>query len=222
MAILIRAFAATVLLASTATFADAIPTKESIVAPPIGDETRVTAGSQMFERTRGLRYPAVKVSGAATSRTERGTVESIADGQLLTIDRDDKKKVRACVKPNEVGLCLIDIGADGSFDQINDWLGMVAGKLPAPVPYERGFSVVTPQVIDGFSQSLIYLGMAGQTLRLSYREFVNDMARPAFTEEVTFTLSGKYPETVAYKDLTIDILGADNSGLRYVIRKAAS
>jgi hypothetical protein len=196
-------------------------TKETIVLPAIGAVAQATAGSQIFERTGGSRYPAVRLEAPVAYKYGLFPTIDLPSGTILAIDLD-RKKLRACLHPNASGPCLIDTDLDGKFDQMNDWLGYAARKVPEPAPYSRGASILAEDASDGFSQRLIYLGMAGQTLRLSYREFINDMARPAFTEEVTFTLSGKYPETVAYKDLSIDILGVDNAGLRYVIRKAGN
>jgi hypothetical protein len=72
-------------------------------------------------------------------------------------------------------------------------------------------------VVKTFRQALIFAGLDGKTLRLSYREFTDDMARPAFTQDLTFTMSGKYPETISFRDSAITVLGIDNSGMRYRI-----
>lgn len=194
--------------------------RQIIITPEVGAEAKATAGSTMFERTRGSRYPAVRLEQTATFRWGLYPAYTIPRGQLLSIEADNGKKLVACEKPNLDVYCLIDRDRDGSFEAVNTWTGFITSKLPVPIPYTKGLELIVPDEVDAFRQMLIYLGMSGQTLRLSYREFINDLARPAFTEEVTFTLSGQYPETVAYKDLSIDILGVDNAGLRYVIRAA--
>ena len=196
-------------------------TRETIVSPAIGASAQATAGSLMFERMGGSRYPAVRLETPVAFKYGLFPTIDIPSGTLLAIDLD-KKKVRACLRPNEDSPCLIDKDGDGQFDEMNNWLGYFARKLPNPAPYTRGLSIVAPDSVDAFSQRLVYLGMSGPTLRLGYREFLNDMARPAFTEELTFTLSGTYPETVAYKDLVIEVLGVDNAGLRYVIKKSGN
>lgn len=201
---------------------DAAPSgkRQMILTPEVGAEASATAGSTVFERTRGARYPAVRLNETTTFRWGLYPTSTMQQGQLLAIDTDNGKKLVACEQPNEDVYCLIDRNLDGAFESVNSWTGFVVYKLPAPVPYTRDFELIVADQVDAFRQTLIYLGTSGQTLRLSYREFVNDLARPAFTEEVTFNLSGTFPETVAYKDLVIDVLGVDNAGLRYVIRKA--
>ncbi len=58
---------------------------------------------------------------------------------------------------------------------------MVAAlKLKEPVAYHIEERQVAAG--DNFRQVISYLGVSGETLRLSYREFSNDMARPAFNE----------------------------------------
>ena len=56
---------------------------------------------------------------------------------------------------------------------------------------------------DIVEKRLVYLGMMGDTLRIGYREFRNDMARPAFYEELTFP---KTVSTFKTKGVTITIL----------------
>jgi hypothetical protein len=194
--------------------------KQSVLIPALDTPATATAGSQIFERSNGLRYEAVKVDGSATKMTESGR-QTIEAGQLLFVDTDAAKLI-ACLAPDEDVLCLTDKDKDGRFDVVNTWIGLFPKKLPEPISYSRGFTLLAPNAENTFKQTLTFLGMTGPTLRLSYREFINDMARPAFTEEVTFAMSGTYPETVAYKDLSIDVLGVSNSGLRYVIRKAGN
>jgi hypothetical protein len=59
-------------------------------------------------------------------------------------------------------------------------------------------------------------------LRLSYREFSNDLARPAFTEELSFPVSDAFPQTIVWRNTKITLLGLDNEGLRYRIETAAN
>jgi hypothetical protein len=54
-------------------------------------------------------------------------------------------------------------------------------------------------------------------LRLSYREFSNNMARPAFTEELTIPISKTYPQDVAVKLVKLRIHSIDGLGMRYEI-----
>lgn len=73
---------------------------------------------------------------------------------------------------------------------------------------------------EGFRAELIYQGNAGGVLRLGYREFVNDMARPSFSQLITYEMPADRPTTIAFQGLTFEILSADNSSIRYVVQEA--
>lgn len=70
---------------------------------------------------------------------------------------------------------------------------------------------------DGFQQTLIYSGRIGNNVNISYREFSNSMARPAFNNEVEYDLGES--NVVGYKGAEIEIIEATNRLIKYrVIR----
>ncbi|MCV5978658.1 hypothetical protein OFO29_40580, partial [Escherichia coli] len=50
-------------------------------------------------------------------------------------------------------------------------------------------------------------------INFSYREFSNDMARPAFNNEAEYDLSES--NQIGYKGAVIDVLEADNTKITY-------
>lgn len=62
-------------------------------------------------------------------------------------------------------------------------------------------------------QTLLYNGKIGNRITLSYREFSQDMARPAFTNEVTYDLSES--KILGYKGARLEVLSATNTELTY-------
>jgi hypothetical protein len=112
--------------------------------------------------------------------------------------------------------CLYDTDMDGKFDRTDANVVFTSRKLKEPVPY---VFVDVPQLSGGsnFRQTLTYLGAAAGVLRISYREFSGDMARPAFTEELTFPLEKSFPQTIRWRETKITLLGATAEGLRYRI-----
>lgn len=109
--------------------------------------------------------------------------------------------------------CAIDADGDGAFERL---AGVGAGKINPPVAYHDGEMRIS-RVNDNFEKKITYLGMSGDTLRLSYREFINDMARPAFTEELSLPLPKTFPARIVVKDTTFVILGISGEGLRYSV-----
>ncbi len=107
--------------------------------------------------------------------------------------------------------CWVDRDEDGKFD-FNKTTSRGANitytteKLKVDLP------------ADGYRYELLYQGAAGRILRLLYREYVNDMARPSFTQELSYDLAEPGLSTLlAFRDLRFEILQADNQGIRYKV-----
>lgn len=70
---------------------------------------------------------------------------------------------------------------------------------------------------DSFQQTLIYSGRIGNKINIGYREFSNNLARPAFSNNVEYDLSQSM--TIGYKGAQLEIIEATNQLIKYrVIR----
>jgi len=72
--------------------------------------------------------------------------------------------------------------------------------------------------LKDFEQQLIYNGRVNNSLRFVYREFNNDMARSAFTQEVQYDL--KESKIIGFKNVRIEVIEATNSSITYKVLKA--
>ena len=66
-----------------------------------------------------------------------------------------------------------------------------------------------------FTAELIYSGMADGVVRAIYREYIDNTARPAFTQSLQYDL--RADSVIAYKSLRLRILAASNTSLRYAV-----
>ena len=64
-----------------------------------------------------------------------------------------------------------------------------------------------------FEQQLIYNGRVDNNLRFVYREFSNDMARSAFTQEVQYDLEES--NIIGFKSVRLEVIEATNSKIKY-------
>jgi len=64
-----------------------------------------------------------------------------------------------------------------------------------------------------FQQTLLYNGKIGNRIALGYREFSGDIARPAFSNEVSYDLSES--ATLGYKGARIEVIKATNTEITY-------
>jgi hypothetical protein len=71
--------------------------------------------------------------------------------------------------------------------------------------------------VDELKKQLIYTGISKGVISVTYREFKNDMARPAFTQDLKFDLSeGK---TIGFKGSRFNIIEANNTEIIYEVVK---
>lgn len=68
-----------------------------------------------------------------------------------------------------------------------------------------------------FRRDLVYSGISGGTVMISYREFSNDLARPAFTQDIRYDL--KDGREVGFRGARFEILSANNTTIKYRVIK---
>jgi len=83
--------------------------------------------------------------------------------------------------------------------------------LKNPVPYQ----FQTADSVRGKKKELIYQGKQGDTLRFRYREYINDIVRPAFDQTVEYNLDTD--KIVTFRGMKILVDYADNQEIAYRI-----
>lgn len=66
---------------------------------------------------------------------------------------------------------------------------------------------------DTFQQTLIYSGRVGNKINIGYREFSNNLARPAFNNDVEYDMNES--RIIGYKGARIEVLSATNEKIEY-------
>ena len=82
------------------------------------------------------------------------------------------------------------------------------------MPYTIENSLGAPMA-NQFQQTLLYNGKIGNRIALGYREFSGDVARPAFSNEVSYDLSES--TTLGYKGARIEVIKATNTEITYKV-----
>lgn len=68
---------------------------------------------------------------------------------------------------------------------------------------------------DSFQQTLLYSGRVGNKINISYREYTNSYARPAFNNDVEYDLSTS--KQIGYKGAQLEVINADNNSITYKV-----
>lgn len=206
---MVRAAALIFLLAPVAAQAEIA----AVTRPAPGQVSVAAIGTPLFERTR---YE--EVEGAVLRAPMKIGLFGTIDAGTTLYRIKSKAAFKACAAKS--GHCGLDDDGDGKFDRWADDDVSMALKLKVPVPYDA--VKVPARGADAFKQVVTYLGSAGGVLRMSYREFVNDMARPAFTEDYSFEIGASFPAPVAFRDVRMTVLGLGADGLRYRVESTGA
>lgn len=70
---------------------------------------------------------------------------------------------------------------------------------------------------DSFRRELIYSGVSQGTVSIEYREFINDMARPAFSQTLRYDLA--QGDVIGFRGARFQILDATNIDIRYKVTR---
>lgn len=116
--------------------------------------------------------------------------------------------------------CFYDDNLDCTFDRISARPGLIKFKqnLARGPRYEKTEAKLEVRSVgETFRRELVYLGASGNTLRVQYREFNDDLIRPAFSQELTYPV---LPESTAivYKSLQIKVLKILPTEIHYVVK----
>ena len=190
------------------------------VVPAIGVEAVASVGDTVYEKSHLSVLPAYTINEFFSGKNVFATVTISPGDKFIRIP--SKSSLKACRSPSIEAFsrkiydaCLYDDDGDGAFDRYGGNEVQGGKKLPHPIPYKK--SEFIQATTDSVKQVVIYLGSTKDSMRLSYREFVNDMARPAFTEEYTFPLAATYPQLIAFKGVKMSVTQIDGEGLHYKI-----
>jgi len=69
---------------------------------------------------------------------------------------------------------------------------------------------------NSFRQEFIYNGKTKDTLKISYREFKDDMARPAFYQDLNYDLSES--KIIGFRDIRIEVIEGTNTDIKFMVK----
>lgn len=92
----------------------------------------------------------------------------------------------------------------GTVRQVKHWVGI----LNSP----DGWKIDEVYSPDYIRKELIYSGISGKTIEVSYREYRGGLAAPAFFQNSKYDLSTS--KIVRFQNFTIEVIDADNNSIR--------
>jgi hypothetical protein len=94
-----------------------------------------------------------------------------------------------------------------------DAYNLISYDVSTPFEYQKLKSLDKRRAF--IEKQLIYNGKSGNTIKFSYREFINDTARPAFSQDLQYDLSES--NVIGFKGMRIEVIKATNTNITYKI-----
>ena len=196
--------------------------------PAVGEQTIARVGDDIYSTFNyyEIDVPAASVLSAPVKRSFVLQTIDAPVGAALEINKDgehctvEKVLIDPLVGPHE-SVCFRDTNGDGKFDQVGATPGLIRfwKDLDVPVGFEQRAARSTQiSEIDagGFKRELIFQGVDGATLRVQYREYIDNMARPAFSQDLTYPIS-KGKAEIVFKSLTISVQVIEPTQIHYSV-----
>ncbi len=110
----------------------------------------------------------------------------------------------------------IHVATSGAKSMYWLWEGVgYASMVPAPsFQYTMSTAEYSSQNAR-FNRELVYSGTAQSTLSILYREFIDNMARPAFSQDLKYDLN--HGNIIGYKNARFDVLNVGNTSITYKV-----
>jgi len=227
---------ATIILAGCATpeIPQATTAQRQIINfPAVGVEAEAEIGQTLVSKVNLTVTEVIEVSAekseyikqAATNNRYSGTIK-VPAGKLAKFAEDDKGAYYRSSNgiynaylpfPYPVGVFVPKNKDEKAvlfvFHMVIGAKGYELGK--DPVDYK--FSTIETWSKDGFKKELIYGGLSQKSIQISYREFIDETARPAFTQELKYDLTDG--DLIGFRGARFQVLKATNTYIRYKILK---
>ena len=200
-----------------------IPKISTTFEPGLNEINKVEIGIPLVSKEKNQTYDAIKITKEFQIELDY-IVETIEVGELFINDfttekydlfsnSTDSKLVIAVPRNGEnLMICTSNVN-DGIYTTGVSTVGMNFILPKEKIEYIKTKAIAT--VKEYFKQEFIYNGRVGNALKFIYREYVNDYARPAFTQDLQYYLSES--KAIGFRGLRIEIISATNTEIQYKV-----
>jgi len=187
--------------------------------PFLNDSAEAEVGDLIYTEFNYRVNPAVELTEDLDSKY--GKVSS--NMKLSKVEKDD---IEAYVSISLTGRSityLADRNQNGKFDHImvqarenrTNWK-----RLKSEVPYRKVHGIKAES--GGFELKLVFEGLEGNFLKVSYWEYIEDLTRAASIRDESFMLQSSRPDTIVIEGSKIEILDVNPSMLTYRVLEGFS
>lgn len=193
-----------------------------VAFPDVGATATVEIGQTIISKANLQRRPAIKLPFNVSEKISLGTT-NVKAGVLPLWAKNQEGSFYRDYSSTFTFTDTIPHGQGGIFVPSNNALKPVVYYVPHPdkigkIPVsgiEHTISETWSK--DSYKRELVYTGISQNTISVLYREFSDDVARPAFSQDLKYDLSqGK---TIGYKGARFEVVNATNTELTFKVIK---
>lgn len=181
---------------------------------PINTILFAEIGNKIIEKGNQRTYEAIIIDHYPKKESYLGTEININVGDTLILSKIDEKGKVFNDKTSNTYQGVLIVNEDYDKPKLfthNPTLHPLSRKIDLKVSK----TIKTVFCDKCFRQQFIYNGKSGTTVKFTYREFINNLARPSFTQELQYDLSEG--NIVGFKGLRVEVLKANNLDLEYKV-----
>ena len=184
----------------------------SVNLPELNSVNNSEIGITLVTKESGFKYNAIRITKGKEAK--KGYVmKEIKEGEIFYNDKFTKKyDLYRTVEDSTFGIAIPKNG-ENQYVFVDNGMGINIYKISDFLEYEKTFKPIETK--EYFKQEFIYNGRVGSALKFIYREFINDFARPAFTQELQYDISES--NTIGFRGLRIEVLSATNTNIKYKV-----
>lgn len=199
------------------------PYVDTIYSPELNKISNAEIGISLASKENGYIYDALEIKKEFKVKLDN-RFETIEVGQIFLNDyatknynlyRKSSDLIYGVALPKNSDIALIYTNSynDGIYTT-----GISEYGINLIEPKEKIEFIKTRAILkenEYFKQEFIYNGRVGNALKFIYREYINDYARPAFTQDLQYDLSES--EFIGFRGLRIQIINASNTKIEYKV-----
>lgn len=206
-----------------------------IYDPELNVETEGELGQTIISKSNLTSYPSIIISSDISELIKTGAMANSYSGTILIRSGNLRKYIE-----NQDGAFYVDrrstftffagtIPCDGQVCTAGIFIPKDTQKRPVIFRFDKGeysFGMLPVEVkkttdyvwsAGSFKRELVYGGISQKTIMISYREFSDATARPAFSQDLKYDLNES--DIIGYRGARFQVIKAGNTVIRYKVLK---
>ncbi len=188
------------------------PENFSVNLPELNTTQTAEIGLSLVSKEEGYKYKALRILKATKIKTGY-ILKDVKEGEVFINDSyTSNYDLYSHVENLTYGIALPKSGGP-AITFYRSGMTPTFNKEKTTLEYKQELIPLSKK--EYLKQDFIYNGKVGNAIKFTYREYVNDLARPAFTQDLQYDLSES--QIIGFRGLRIEVLSATNIKIDYKV-----